>query len=332
MIRPLVSIIIPCYNAEKWVEESIQSALNQTYQNIEIIFVNDGSTDRSLAVVQGFDSSKIKIFSLSENQGLAYALNWGLKHANGEFIQYLDADDMISPNKISRQVELLIGKPTAFSVSPYICFQDGQIPAGEPDCGLMKILRCSKEPIELWLNCHGGNEAFEGTFFPPVCYLLPRQMTQKLGDWFSSQKMLDCEYFLRAKIEASEYCVSWDTLCYYRQSPGSLIRQVNYGAVKGTLEVLKSIEKTLDGNIKGSVFQKRRAMVKQYILLINYSILKFSDIANEAILRLEARGDYVAFLNHRSKFLLKIVGAKNYFLIRCYYGKARMALRGWKKI
>jgi len=98
----LVSIIIPCYNAEQWLREAIISCLNQTYFNIEIIVIDDGSTDSSLDVIRSYDN-KIT-WETGPNRGGNYARNRGFKLSKGNYIQYLDADDYLLPEKIEKQV------------------------------------------------------------------------------------------------------------------------------------------------------------------------------------------------------------------------------------
>jgi len=97
-----VSIIIPVYNAEKYLNECLESALNQTYENIEIIAVNDGSTDKSLQILNKF-SNKIKIISKS-NGGTASALNEGINHMSGEWFKWLSADDSLYPNAVEELI------------------------------------------------------------------------------------------------------------------------------------------------------------------------------------------------------------------------------------
>jgi len=96
------SIIIPVYNAEKYLEECIESALNQTYPDIEIIAVNDGSTDNSPSILQKY-KEKIKIIT-KENGGAASAMNAGIKQATGEWIKRLDADDILYSNAIEELI------------------------------------------------------------------------------------------------------------------------------------------------------------------------------------------------------------------------------------
>lgn len=103
MADPLVTIIIPCYNAEQWIAETIQSALNQTYSNCETIVIDDGSTDGSREVIAAF---RDKIYWESgPNRGGCAARNRGLELAKGEWIQFLDADDVLDRDKIAFQME-----------------------------------------------------------------------------------------------------------------------------------------------------------------------------------------------------------------------------------
>lgn len=103
--KPLVSIVIPLYNGSNYVEEALKSALAQTYKNIEIVVVNDGSTDEGAgkAICDRY-ADRIVYFE-KENGGCASALNYGIRHANGEFISWLSHDDLYDPTKVEKQVE-----------------------------------------------------------------------------------------------------------------------------------------------------------------------------------------------------------------------------------
>jgi glycosyltransferase involved in cell wall biosynthesis len=101
----LVSVIIPCFNAEKWLAEAIDSCLQQTYSHLEIIVIDDGSTDKSLEIIKSY-GDKI-IWRSYLHQGGNYARNRGFDLSQGKYIQYLDADDYILPEKIEKQVSLL---------------------------------------------------------------------------------------------------------------------------------------------------------------------------------------------------------------------------------
>ena len=108
-MEPIVSIIIPCYNAEKWVAEAVQSALDQTWAKKEVIVIDDGSTDRSLDVIKTF-AGKIR-WETGPNRGGNIARNRGLDLARGDWLQYLDADDYLLPDKVARQIHFLSAHP-----------------------------------------------------------------------------------------------------------------------------------------------------------------------------------------------------------------------------
>lgn len=105
----LISIIIPVYNVEEYIEKCLGSVLNQTYRNLEIILVNDGSTDNSMDLVEGIITDDSRVHTINQpNAGLSAARNAGLKHANGEFIFYLDSDDFIKLDCIEKLYNLLV--------------------------------------------------------------------------------------------------------------------------------------------------------------------------------------------------------------------------------
>src|SRR5215470_14296148 len=105
-MKPLVSILIPAYNAEKSLPYTLESAVAQTWPRKEIIVVDDGSTDRTADVARGFASKGVKIVS-TENQGLSAAVNNAYRLSQGDYIQELDADDILAPDKIEKQLGAL---------------------------------------------------------------------------------------------------------------------------------------------------------------------------------------------------------------------------------
>jgi glycosyltransferase involved in cell wall biosynthesis len=118
----LVSIVVPVYNAEQYVAETLKSVLAQTYQNFEVIIVDDGGTDRSLEICRQFTDSRIKIVHQS-NRGLPGARNTGIRHAQGDYITLLDADDLWVPEKLEKHVKHLNASPQvgiSFSYSAFI--------------------------------------------------------------------------------------------------------------------------------------------------------------------------------------------------------------------
>ena len=100
-MKPLVSILIPAYNAEEWITDTLRCAIAQTWEPKQIIVVDDGSTDRTLAIARQFESDQFRVVT-QKNQGAAATRNQALSLCRGDYIQYLDADDLIAPDKISR--------------------------------------------------------------------------------------------------------------------------------------------------------------------------------------------------------------------------------------
>jgi glycosyltransferase involved in cell wall biosynthesis len=119
---PKVSVIIPTYNAEKYISETINSVLTQTFQDFEILVVDDGSPDQSVEICRQFTDPRIKIIRQA-NRGLPGARNTGIRQAQAEYIAFLDADDIWHPEKLEKHVEHLDGKPDvgiSFSYSAFI--------------------------------------------------------------------------------------------------------------------------------------------------------------------------------------------------------------------
>lgn len=106
-MRPLVSVVMTAYNAEKYIAEAIQSILDQTYKNLELIIVNDGSTDRTLEIINSFDDNRIRLVNNERNLGAAESSNKGIEIVQGKYIARMDADDISYPNRIEKQVNFL---------------------------------------------------------------------------------------------------------------------------------------------------------------------------------------------------------------------------------
>lgn len=105
--RPLVSVIMSAYNAEKYISESTKSILNQSYKNIEFIVINDGSTDNTLSLIKKFKDPRIILINNKKNKGLIYSLNRGLRLSKGKYIARMDADDISFKNRFQVQVNFM---------------------------------------------------------------------------------------------------------------------------------------------------------------------------------------------------------------------------------
>ena len=117
----LITIIIPVYNAEKYIKEAIESVLAQTYTNYEVIFIDDASTDNSVSIIEEYCkvNGNLKLIKLSRNMGVAFARNLGIRRAKGRYLTFLDSDDIWFKNRLKEQVEFARENNYAFTYSAY---------------------------------------------------------------------------------------------------------------------------------------------------------------------------------------------------------------------
>lgn len=120
---PLISVIIPVYNGEKTIRETIESVLNQTYKNIELIVINDGSLDLTLNVTSSIKDPRLKVFSY-KNAGVCMSRNRGIERTCGQFISFLDADDIWTPDKLEMQLKALQANPQASVAYSWVDYID----------------------------------------------------------------------------------------------------------------------------------------------------------------------------------------------------------------
>src|SRR5688572_12660092 len=121
----LVSIITPSFNSEKFISETIKSVQNQTYQNWEMIIVDDCSTDDTVSKISDFlQDKRIQLHQLNQNSGTGIARNKALSLATGRFIAFLDSDDLWKPEKLQKQVEFMISENQPFTFSFYECINE----------------------------------------------------------------------------------------------------------------------------------------------------------------------------------------------------------------
>jgi glycosyltransferase involved in cell wall biosynthesis len=236
----LVSILIPAYNAEKYIALTIQSALNQTWAEKEIIIVDDGSKDRTLAICRQFEAEGVQVYS-QQNKGAAAARNFALRAAKGDYIQFLDADDLLSVDKIAEQVALLRQYPERVAVCNTVHFLDGEDHRQrQPSPYESAFLYDTGDPVQFLVNLYGGNG--DASMVQPNAWLTPRGVIEKAGFWseFYSPDD-DGEYFCRVLLASAGVCVASHGLNYYRKHPGGN----NYSADKSTAANqgrLKSLE------------------------------------------------------------------------------------------
>lgn len=132
-MNDIVSIITPSYNSEKYISETIDSVLSQTYQNWEMIIIDDVSPDDSSSVIEGYckKDNRIKLIKLEQNSGAAVARNRAIEEAEGRYIAFLDADDIWKPEKLEKQIEFMRKNNYAFTYTAYEKIDESGLVFGE---------------------------------------------------------------------------------------------------------------------------------------------------------------------------------------------------------
>jgi glycosyltransferase involved in cell wall biosynthesis len=231
-MQQLVSIIIPSYNAAPWLEQTLQSALAQTWPNTEIILVDDGSKDDSLAIARRFETKGVVIVA-QENRGASAARNHGMRLAHGAFFQFLDADDLLDPEKISQQMAIYgkCGATVALS-SKWTRFTRTVSDADYTE----QVLCRDFEPVD-WVVTKFENNAM----MHPAAWLISRQLADRAGPWDETLSLDDDgEFFTRVVLASGgiRYCPA--AVSFYRSSlPGSLSRRKSDLALDSALRSLE---------------------------------------------------------------------------------------------
>ncbi len=239
MSVPCVSILIAAYNAERWLAETLESATGQTWPNVEVIVVDDGSTDATLAVARRYESATVKVIH-QPNAGACAARNRALAEARGDYVQYLDADDLLSLDKIERQVRRLASEPAGtVATGPWSRFYGDVSTATQTSAPDWR----DYEPASDWLlQSWGGN----GTI-PVFSWLLPRDVAERAGAWDETLLLnQDGVYAAQLLVAARKIVFVEGAWGYYRSGmAGSISGRRSDRALRSLFEAYSSCELTL---------------------------------------------------------------------------------------
>jgi glycosyltransferase involved in cell wall biosynthesis len=208
-MQPLVSILIPAYNAEAWIAETIQSAIGQTWRRKEIIVVDDGSSDRTAAVARQFASKSVKVVT-KENQGAAATRNHAFQLSQGDYIQWLDADDLLAPGKIERQLLAIreVDNRRILPSSQWAIFNYRTRCARFIPTSLWKDL----SPVEWLLRKMDGN-----LYMQTATWLTSRELAEAAGPWDTRLFVDDDgEYFCRVLLASDGTLFVPEARVFYR--------------------------------------------------------------------------------------------------------------------
>jgi glycosyltransferase involved in cell wall biosynthesis len=212
-LKPLVSILVPAFNAERWIADTLRSATSQTWERKEIIVVDDGSTDQTLAIARQFERDGILVVT-QNNEGAAAARNKAFSLSHGDYIQWLDADDLLAPDKISRQIDVLDQ-----GLSQRTLLSSGWAPF------FYRYYRAAFVPTALWCDLSPQEwllrKLEQNLHMQTATWLVSRDLTETAGPW--DTRLLvddDGEYFCRILLASDGVHFVPNARVYYRQ-PGS---------------------------------------------------------------------------------------------------------------
>jgi glycosyltransferase involved in cell wall biosynthesis len=308
---PLVSILIPLYNAQAHIAETIENMLAQSYRPIEIIIVDDGSTDESLAIARAYEAQyeQVKVYA-QPNCGAPRARNFAFSKSSGEYIQYMDADDLMSKDKIAMQMDLVKQYgPDAIYMAGYQHFyrqvEDGRY---QP-----QAIDRSFDSGMAWLIASWSGGGF-GTI---MGWLTPRHHIERAGAWNEDlKKNQDGEFFARVLLGVG--CVVYvpQVRVYYRKTGAtSISSQFREEAARSTLDSYRCYEMHV-ANIEHP--QLSKALAYTYLSFVRDYYPHFPHLIREAEAAMARLGyDYFS-LETPGKLgpISRIVGSKNIIRLR----------------
>jgi glycosyltransferase involved in cell wall biosynthesis len=238
MNYPLVSILIPLYNAEKYIATTIESALAQTWPNKEIIVVDDGSQDNGVAIAKQFVNKGVQVYE-QPNTGAAAARNMAFQLSKGVFIQYLDADDLLGPDKIEAQLTYAKCREDVVISGQWRRFAHTiDNPIGE--WGPHESIRKDLAPIDWLIQTH---------MMQTCAWLTPRKLIKKTGGWNETLRPNpndDGEFFMRIVANCSKVLFCPQSHIYYRtENLGTLASLRSESACRSLLATCDTFHRTV---------------------------------------------------------------------------------------
>ena len=235
--KRLISVVIPTFNREDLIKDAINTVLEQVYQNFEIIIIDDGSTDNTSEVVKSFDDARIK-YIYQENAGISKARNKGIEDASGEYIAFLDSDDLWHPEKLEKQVSVLDKDPDVDLLSnnsQYMTFQNDIIEIKK------NYVKSQKENISLILL--DPDKVFTGT--PTL--LVRKTIFEKVGLFDETVTFCeDWDLFFRIAL-VGKICHIPEILTYVRNHKGNITNISHVGKFKNGY--LRFLEKAFSNEL-----------------------------------------------------------------------------------
>ncbi len=234
----LVSVIIPAHNAEHTVAQAIQSALDQTCGDTEVLVIDDNSSDRTADMANSFDTKNVRVWRCSAGNASA-SRNVGLQHASGRYIQFLDADDVLHPEKIELQLTAL-GKECATATLASASWMKFRHEVSEAQLTAEPVWPI-EDPVEWLITSLSG-----GGMMQTGAWLTPRELIDAAGPWDETLTLHDDgEFFTRVLLQSKRIQFVPEALIYYRSVADSLSRRRDNQAAQSAFRVCQLREQHL---------------------------------------------------------------------------------------
>ena len=229
MTQPLVSVVIPAHNATAYIAQTLTSVLEQTHKNVEVIVVDDNVTTETIDIANSFGDARICVVK-TECLGASASRNLGLRHAQGDYIQYLDADDLLSREKIQRQITALMDSGDYVVAS---CGWSHFVNQPKPLNLQPQPVWHLSDPIQ-WMQV----SLMGGGMMQTACWLTPRSICEAAGEWNESLSLHDDgEYFTRVLLKSKRQIFVPDCCVHYRRVENSLSRGRSAKAIDSAFRV-----------------------------------------------------------------------------------------------
>lgn len=310
---PKVTVVIPAYNAMTYLPETLDSVLKQTFADFEVLIVNDGSSDRIIQWASEITDSRVKLISQS-NQGLSAARNTGIVHAQGEYVAFLDADDLWEPTKLEKQVHCLDSKPEVGLVYTWTLLVDQQLRS-------TRTVTASHTEGNVWEKLLLGDVIGSGSsaMIRRICFETVGLFDTELSS------IEDCDMWVRIAA-CYPLAVIKEVLVYYRQHFTNMSKDYNKMMQNSRLKIEKKFQ-----NVPFELLYLRPRSYGHAFLWLAWKIIfdggdpeKASYFAQQAILHYPQMKYSAKFLRLQFVLLLvRLFGADSYTQLRNLRHKLR---------
>ena len=277
---PKYSIIVPFYKVEKYIHQCLSSIIEQDYYNFEVICVNDKSPDASAEIVEQFvqKDSRFKLINLNSNRGVGYARNKGLEAAKGEFVTFVDSDDWIAPNYLSKIDEVLCEKPDlkCLIFKPWIYYETSDL------CTINMYYPAYFHQLEGWLNLNESNIINHPIYCWNKVYNL--NFLKQHNIIFSERYYEELRFFYPLVLLLKDFYVLDEFLYYYRQIGTSFTKTSEQSVlIKKSIDIFLSAGDTIEYLENRNISPKYKDALLKFVNdnMVRYKNTEYYKFAND---------------------------------------------------